>query len=108
MSTLRAGDVLEVRLLRKIGGKFQAERVHLEADDVRWMSTPELLRTFSGAIATAGERLDITEEHATGADDGSAPWCEACQSYHTKPRDKAHHEALKCFAPWKEPEVAKR
>jgi hypothetical protein len=98
MSTLRAGDVLEVRLLRKIDGKFRAERVHLEADAVRWMSTPELLRTFSGAIATAGERLDITEEHLKGEE--GDPWCEPCQSWHPRPRDKAHHDALQCFAPF--------
>lgn len=33
-------------------------------------------------------------------DDGSASWCEACRSYHSAPRDKEHHQALRCFAPW--------
>ena len=110
MSTLRAGDILQVRLLRKVEGKFLQERVDLDADAVRFMSTPELLRTFSAAIATASERLDITEEHATGADDGSAPWCEPCQSYHSRPRDKQHHESLGCYAPWeeREPEASAR
>ena len=27
-------------------------------------------------------------------------WCKACQSFHPKPRSKAHHTALKCFAPY--------
>lgn len=106
MSSLRAGDILEVRLLRKIGGKVQRERVALEADNVRWMSTPELLRTFAVAIATASERLDITEEHLKGQE--GDPWCEPCQSWHPRPRDKQHHQALQCFAPFNEAEVAQR
>ena len=28
----------------------------------------------------------------------TTPFCNACNSYHAVPRDKAHHEALKCFA----------
>lgn len=31
----------------------------------------------------------------------SMPWCDACHSYHIKPRTKAEHSALKCFAPWR-------
>lgn len=104
MSSLRKGDVLEIRLIRKISGKPTLERVNLKADDVRFMSTPELLRTFAGAIENASERLDLTEEYARGAE--GDPWCEACQSYHPSPRDKEHHEALQCFAPFVEEEEA--
>ncbi len=103
MSNLRAGDHLEVRLIRKIKGKPTLERVALDADDVRFMSTPELLRTFAGAIENASQRLDIAEEYATkGREDEGDPWCEPCQSWHPRPRDPAHHKALKCFAPFEE------
>ncbi len=33
---------------------------------------------------------------------GGSPWCEPCQSWHPKPRDKKHHAALRCFAPFEE------
>lgn len=88
---------------RDFDGKPHVERVALDADAVRFMSTPELLRTFSAAIATASERLDITEEHALGEE--GDPWCEHCRSYHPRPRDKTHHDALQCFAPWVEAEA---
>ena len=104
MSNLRPGDQLEIRLIRKIKGKVALERVALEADDVRFMSTPELLRTFAGAIENAGQRLDIAEEYATkGREEEGHPWCEACQSWHPRPRDKEHHVALHCFAPFEVP-----
>jgi hypothetical protein len=32
-----------------------------------------------------------------------APWCEACQSWHPVPRDREHHAALQCFAPYRDP-----
>jgi hypothetical protein len=35
------------------------------------------------------------------------PWCEACKSWHARPRDKEHHAALKCFAPWVEEGAAR-
>lgn len=33
--------------------------------------------------------------------DRPMPWCDACHSYHIKPRTRAEHSALKCFAPWR-------
>jgi hypothetical protein len=30
----------------------------------------------------------------------AAPWCQACGSYHVAPADAAHHQALRCRAPW--------
>ena len=30
--------------------------------------------------------------------DNSSPWCEACQSYHSKPRDAEHKAQLGCTA----------
>lgn len=27
-------------------------------------------------------------------------WCAACNSFHVKPRSRAHHQALRCFAPF--------
>lgn len=46
---------------------------------------------------------DVREDGTRARDAGHGtemPWCEACKSYHMTPKNKAHHEALKCFAPW--------
>lgn len=39
---------------------------------------------------------------ADGEADG-VPWCAPCQSWHNKPKNREHHAALKCCAPWIEP-----
>lgn len=45
-----------------------------------------------------------TEPQAKAASEADGvPWCEPCQSWHDKPKNKEHHAALKCFAPWIEP-----
>lgn len=28
--------------------------------------------------------------------EGDAPWCAPCNSWHARPKDAAHHRALKC------------
>jgi hypothetical protein len=64
MSLLGSDDVLGVRVYRKINGKRHVERVDIRASDVRYLSTPELLRHFSGCIDTAVTRLDAIEEYS--------------------------------------------
>ncbi len=36
------------------------------------------------------------------------PWCEHCRSYHVVPKDKIHHAALRCKAPYKHREPRKK
>lgn len=64
MSILGDEDVLKVKLARVINGKLVVEHIDITASDVTLMSTPELLRHFSACIASAKERLDITEEYS--------------------------------------------
>lgn len=48
----------------------------------------------------------MPKEKYTGTitlDGESMPWCEPCQSWHMKPRDKEHHAALQCRAMWPQP-----
>lgn len=63
MSNLRRDDVLRVRLVRMINGKVHAERLDINESDVRYMSTPELLRHFTGCIERCSQRLDLIEEY---------------------------------------------
>jgi len=65
MSILGEGDIIRVVLVREINGKKHVEKLDIREFDVRWLSTPQLLRHFSSCIATATERLDLIEEFST-------------------------------------------
>lgn len=63
MSLLKEGDVLRIRIVRNIGGKLFTERLDINERDVRYFSTPELLRHFVECVSTVTQRLDLTEEY---------------------------------------------
>jgi len=62
MSLLRPDDILFIKLARRINGKLVAEQVKIDAEDVRFLSTPQLLRHFTEQIDRAQARLDAAEE----------------------------------------------
>jgi hypothetical protein len=51
------------------------------------------------ATKKIGEMFALTSKLMFG-DEDSGPWCDPCRSYHPKPKSKAHHKALACFAKW--------
>lgn len=65
MSLLREGDILFVKLARRINGKLVEEQLQVEAEDVIYLSTPHLLRHFVEQIDRAQARLDAAEEYGT-------------------------------------------
>lgn len=67
MSILRQGDTIFIKVARKINGKRVIERVEIDAWDVRYLSTPMLLRKFVEQIDRATARLDAAEEYAAEA-----------------------------------------
>lgn len=62
MSLLRENDRLFIKLARRINGKLVAEQIKIAEEDVRYLSTPQLLRHFTEQIDRAQARLDATEE----------------------------------------------
>lgn len=56
---------------------------------------------FSVKVAKRVNRGPLTEFQGTKLD-REMPWCSACRSWHVTPKTKAEHDALKCFAEWKE------
>lgn len=66
MSLLRSGDVLRLSVGRKIRGLMVYEMVEVGSAELRWLSTPELLRAFSAQVDRACTHLDAEEEHGRG------------------------------------------
>lgn len=56
---------------------------------------------FSVKVAKRVKRGPLTEFQGTKLD-REMPWCSACRSWHVTTKTKAEHDALKCFAEWKE------
>lgn len=60
----------------------------------------DLHREFETAMTAIRRARPSGENPARVLEDGDAPWCESCRSWHPIPRDSAHHVALKCFGPY--------
>ena len=96
---IQAAEELDAAIFATIDPKERAE-----LSGIRYR-----LRTVMrhrGIWLGAGNETPIADVRADGTrarDAGHGtemPWCEACKSYHVTPKNKAHHEALKCSAPW--------